>query len=184
MYHGTKCADIEAFKVIDREGSPPDFGRGVYFTSNLLQAEKWACKNGTGGIVYECTLDCESFSMLSINNSEDDDLYYTLYLCRLGLEDIVPDAVGGFSEADVVFGCMLRNPKSFCKKAALFNDGDMTFEEFKKHTQLFQGNMNQYCMKTDSVLKLINNTAWKFHIVDVVNGKYVIKETIDIPAPV
>jgi len=184
LYHGTDCLDIEEFKIIERDKSQPDFGSGVYFTSNLLQAEEWACRNGKEGVVYECSIDLCAFKTLSLGNPENEDLYYTLYLCRLGLEDIAAETIEGFDDSDIIFGCLLRKPKPFLKNAQLFNEGDLTFQAFKKRTKLFGEEMNQYCMKSASVLDVINRSPWKYHIVSNTNGNYLITETIDIPAPV
>ena len=94
IYHGTSCRNIKRFDL-NHAREKTDFGKGVYFGIDLNLAKRASCKAGKMGAVYECDLDLKLFNVFECR---DEDFIYTVYLCRLGLEDIAEDAVDNFEE--------------------------------------------------------------------------------------
>lgn len=181
LYHGSKDSDIEEFVLRNREIPNLDFGKGVYFTSHFEQAQQWACRNGTPGVVYECDVDLSRLTTLPLDDFDNEDIYYVLYLCRIGLEEIAPDAVEGFDNADVIYGYMLDgHTKKFEKYAESFNEGDLSFADFKEKTKLFGVDKDQYCFKTESAIKILNAGFQKIHLVEKQGESYIVTETFDL----
>lgn len=181
LYHGTKDADIKEFRLKNRKNARLDFGRGVYFTSHFEQAKEWACRYETPGVVYECDVDLSNLTTLSFNDPDNEDIYYVLYLCRIGLEEIAPDAVDGFDDADIIYGYMLDGcMRDFEKYAELFNEGELSFEDFKKEIKLHGIDYNQYCFKSKYAIKLLNDGIQRAYLVEKRGKEYIITETRDI----
>lgn len=180
LYHGSKYSDIDEFVIQDHELRNLDFRKGVYFTSHFEQAQQWACKDGTSGVVYECDVDLSKLTALPLVNSDDEGIYYILYLCRIGLEEIAPDAVDGFDDADVIYGYMLDGcTKKFEKYAELFNAGELSFADFRGKTKLFRADKDQYCFKTESAIKILNAGFQKIYLVEKQGENYIVTETFD-----
>ena len=158
LYHGTKCQDIISFDFAHSKQNS-DFGKGVYFTTNFQQAIEWSVKHSETGAVYECDVDFSGFNVRSFLSDQDENQLYVLYLCRIGLEEIVPDSVDDFEKADFVSGFLLDGSVSdFCEKADQFNQGDITFEEFRNRIKLYGKGKDQICVKTAGALDYINRS--------------------------
>ena len=177
LYHGTKCRNITKFDF-EHSRKEVDLGKGIYFTSDFEQAEFWSCHYGDIGAVYECDIDLSKFKILSYNPI-DEDLIYILYLCRIGLEEIVPDSVSEFENADIISCLMLKKIERFLADAESFNEGIDTQEEFSEKIRFFNKKPEQLCIKSDFALEEINNSIKKVYHTKKENGKIKI-EKIDI----
>lgn len=157
IYHGSQYTDIEQFEF-GHSRTKLDFGEGIYFTTNIDQAKEKSCKNKLGsGAVYECEVDLSQFRILRFESPTDEDLTYTLYLCRINLEDVAKDTIPGFGESDLIWGSMLDGKiKQFEELAELFNAGDRSYEQFISQIDLFGSTCDQLCIKTDYALALVN----------------------------
>lgn len=174
LYHGSSSRDIKQFSFKNSR-KKLDFGKGVYFTSNFEQAKEWSCHHGKQGAVYECELDLSRFKLLMFDK-EEANLIYILYLCRIGLEEIVPDAVDDYNQADIIIGPLLDGSiKGFEKLAEQFNAGDLSFSNFSDQIKLFTNGKNQYCIKTINALKAVNASIQKVYFT-----KRIHKNKIDI----
>ena len=133
-----------------------------HFTTNFEQAKTWACKNNAEGAVYECYLDLSEINHLSYTN-KDQDLYYLLYLCRIDLEDVAKETVKNYREIDLVIGPVLDGKvKKFNDIAEQFNSGEISFEDFLRNIEFFQG-YNQWCVKSQKLIDHINNNKIILH---------------------
>lgn len=161
LYHGTSCRDIKQFDL-NKGRKNIDFGKGVYFTSSFQQALEWSCRHSSNGAVYECELDLSAFSGLNFS-AEDEDVYYYVYLCRLDLEDIVPDAIDNTEGLDYVQGVMLDGKiRGFEQIAEKFNEGDITIDEFKQAVEFWE-NKNQVCIKSEQAIAAVNASILKVY---------------------
>lgn len=159
IYHGSSDRTIKKFELNNAKARTAlDFGKGVYFTSKFEQARAWSCKYTETGAVYECDIDFSDL-ILQYNNTENDDLLYLLCFCRIGLEDIASEVAEGFDDADVIVGLMLDGTvKDFYRIAEQFIEGDLTFEELKEKTIIYDDQKrNQFCLKTKKAFELLNN---------------------------
>ncbi len=80
----------------------PGVARIINLTTYFEQAKNWSCKRSTKGAIYEFDIDMSNIEHLQLSNN--DDLYYVLYLCRLGMERIANDEIDGFDKADIISG--------------------------------------------------------------------------------
>ena len=162
LYHGTGNRTISTFDF-EHCKKKRDFGLGVYFSSNYDQAVEWSCHDSAEGAVYVCDLDLSSFSLLELK-SQDDDLFYILYLCRIDLEEIVPDSVDNYDKADIIAGPLLDGKMTcFRNIAEQFNGGDISANRFigiVRH-KLFNSTHDQYCIKTKRALDAVNASIQK-----------------------
>ena len=157
IYHGSDCANIESFEF-GHSRIDLDFGKGVYFTTNLEQAKIWSCKNSAHGAVYECDIDITALNVLYLEGKANEDLAYTLYLCRIELEDVAKDTIANFEEADLIWGELLGGSiKKFKKAAEKFNEGNISYENFTSRMKLYNNSNNQICIKSEYALQLVNN---------------------------
>lgn len=157
LYHGSPYRNINHFDFRHNRRGDLDFGKGVYFTSNFEQAKEWSCNKKKTGAVYECDIDLSSFKIIHYNSRENEDLLYILYLCRIGLEDIAVETINGFDKADIIAGLMLDGRTvDFRIIAEKFNEGDISFDEFSKQTKLYENVFDQFCIKTQRVLDMVN----------------------------
>lgn len=162
LYHGSSSRGITKFSFKNCRNDC-DFGKGIYFTTNFEQAKDWSCKYSKTGAVYECEVDLSRFSVLSYWEKVED-LVYILYLCRINLEEIAPDAVDDFDKADIICGLMLDgNVPNFREFAEKFNEGDISYEEFYKQVKLYENGYNQICIKSKAALEAINASIQKVH---------------------
>lgn len=169
LYHGTNCRDIKEFKIISREKCIPEYGNGVYFTSNFEQAELWSCSRSNLGAVYEINIDLRK---LKGKNLENDDLFYYLsYLNRIDLNELVKECLDELNAFDYIYGKMLKNISEFIENAEKFNSGDIDLMEFKKLTKWFGNGMDQYCFRNDKSRKLINDSIVKIYFTEKVGKK-------------
>lgn len=175
LYHGSKNRDIDKFDLLFGR-SDVDFGRGIYFTSNKSQAMEWSCR-GPGnvyGAVYECDVDLSQFIGVEYS-SEDQDLYYLLYLCRLGLEDITPDVIDGIEKFDFIQGVMLDGKvNDFNKIAEKFGEGELSLAEFIEKTELWK-DKNQVCIKSERALRNVNANIRAVHFTHKIKGSVVVE---------
>ena len=154
FYHGTDNRNIERF-VMFNKSPKKDFGKGVYLTTNIEQAKEWSCKYSVTGAVYEFDINLENLKQLDLSNVED--LYYVIYLCRINLEDIAKETIDNFDNADIVSGFMLDGSiGDFEKIAELFNEGELSYDEFYSKINMFDKDKNQICVKTEQGLAEIN----------------------------
>ena len=161
LYHGSPDRNIEKFKIISRENNTPEFGDGVYFTSNKVQAKKRSCLNSKSGAIYEIDIDIDK---LKGRNLENDDLFYYLsYLNRIDLKELVDECLDELDGLDYISGKMLKNIDEFKINAEQFNNGDIVLEEFKKLTKWFGKGYNQFCFKTNKAIDLVNNSITKIY---------------------
>ena len=158
IYHGSDCCNIENFEF-GHSRQDLDFGEGIYFTTSFEQAKSWSCRNSTRGAVYECDIDFSALNVLRLEGKANEDLAYTLYLCRIKLEDVAKDAIDNFAEADVICGELLGGRiKKFKKDAERFNKGDISYEEYRSRMKLYNNTNDQICIKSDYALQLVNNS--------------------------
>lgn len=176
LYHGTNNRDIEQFKIIYREENPPDFGAGLYFTSNFEQAKQWSCSKSNIGAIYEIDIYLDSLIGKNLNN--DELFYYLSYLCRIDLENLVDECLNELNNVDYVYGKMLKEINNFKSIAEKFNSDDISFEEFKNATKFYDNSMNQYCFRTRKAVDIINKSITKKYLTKK-EGKIIIIENID-----
>lgn len=152
LYHGSKDPNIIKF-MLNNDSKQLDFGTGVYLTTNQGQAEAWAKRKNGAVYVFDVNLE-----KLSVIKYKDEDLDYVLYLCRIELEDVAKEVIDSFEEADIISGQVLDgNVKNFGRIAEKFNEGDIKYEEYKKHVKLF-GDKDQLCFKTQRAIDLLNQS--------------------------
>lgn len=161
LFHSSPERNIKEFKIIVREDNTPEFGDGLYFTSNIEQAKKWSCSKSKKGAIYEIDIN---IVQLKGKNLENDDLFYYLsYLNRIDLKELVDECLDELNGLDYVYGKMLKNIDDFKIYAEKFNEGNIELKEFKKLTKWFGKGYNQYCFKTDKAVDLVNNSIKKIH---------------------
>lgn len=176
LYHGSSSRDIVQFDL-SHGRTAVDYGKGVYFTSNFEQAKEWSCRNSSEGAVYECDIDLSPFKGFNFG-ANNEDVYYYIYLCRLELEDIVPDSVDGAEDVDYVQGVMLDGKiRDFEEIAERFNEGDLSFEEFKNAISFFE-EKNQTCIKSDRAISEINANITVVHFTKKYGKSVQIENTI------
>ena len=56
VYHGSSSRSITKFDLRHSLRTNLDFGKGIYFTTNIEQAIAWSCRNKPVGAVYECEI--------------------------------------------------------------------------------------------------------------------------------
>lgn len=171
IYHGTDCRDILSFDF-NHCGDNKDFGKGVYFTTKIEQAIDWSLKLSSTGAVYECDVDFSGLKIQSFSSKDNEDQMYVLYLCRIGLEEIVPDAVDDFDKADVIYGYVLDGSvRDFMQIAEQFNQGDISFDELCEKAKIFGDEKDQICVKTSRALELVNHSiCCEYHTNKAGNG--------------
>lgn len=175
LYHGSPDRNIEKFKILFRKNNTPEFGDGVYFTSNKNQAKEWSCFKSKNGAIYEIDIDIDK---LKGKNLENDDLFYYLsYLNRIDLKELIDECLDDLNGLDYVFGKMLKNIDEFKINAEKFNNGDIELEEFKKLTKWFGKGYNQYCFKTNEAIDLVNNSITKIHYTSRVENNTIIQNS-------
>lgn len=176
LYHGTSYRDIEQFKIICRKRNPPDFGTGLYFTSNFEQAKQWSCSKSNLGAIYEIDIDLDLLVGKSLNN--DELFYYLSYLCRIDLENLVDECLEELNSVDYVYGKMLKEVNGFKLNAEKFNSGDIDLKTFKNTIEFYDDNMNQYSFRTSKAIEIINKSIIKKHLTRKI-GKIIILENND-----
>ena len=161
LYHGSPNRNIKKFKIIPRENNTPEFGDGIYFTSNIKQAKLWSCSNSKQGAIYEIDIE---INKLKGKKLESDDLFYYLsYLNRINLNDLIDDCLDELNGVAYFFGKMLKDINNFKIYGEKFNNGDIELDEFKKQTKCFEKRYNQYCFKTKEAIDLINDSLDKIY---------------------
>lgn len=178
IYHGTANNNISVFDFGHCKENR-DFGKGVYFTTNIDQAKEWSVKHSAAGTVYEYDVDFSDLKARVFSSKLDEDQLYVIYLCRIGLEEIVPDAVDNFDDADIVVGFMLDGQiRNFRFIAEKFNQGDISFEEFRDKLKMYDEGKSQICIKSARALDLVNNSKRRVYTITKTSGKIFIKETV------
>ncbi len=158
LYHGTSDRNIKKFRIIPRKHNPPEFGDGVYFTSNYKQAEKWSINDSDVGAVYVVDVDLNELNGLDLDNCSDRDLYaYIAYLNRINLRDIAIECLDELDDKDYIKGQVLICLKDFYPLAKGFNKGKKSIEDFKKLIKVSK-TFNQYCFRSEKALRLINKS--------------------------
>ena len=157
IYHGTKCTSIQNFEF-GHSRVNLDFGEGIYFTTNLAQAMEFSCKNKNHcGAVYESEIDVSKLKILRLKGQENEDLAYTLYLCRICLEDVAKETIDDFEESDIIWGELLDGKiKQFKKISELFNCGDVSFDVYAPEVKLYDSSNDQICVKSLEALAMVN----------------------------
>ena len=150
FYHGTETKGIRKFEL-GYSRCDIDFGAGVYLTTNFKQAKDWVRQNGS---VYKFDIDQSKFKWIEYKG---EDLYYVLYLCRIGIENIAKEAIDSFDSADVIAGKMLKGIKKFKIHAESFNEGNLSYDEFAEQVELFD-EMDQVCFKSQRAIDILNNS--------------------------
>lgn len=179
VYHGSSSRSITKFDLRHSLRTNLDFGKGIYFTTNIEQAIAWSCRNKSVGAVYECEIDITGFSVLNLDK-KDEDLLYVLYLCRIGLEDYA-DTVDGFENADIVMGLMLDGKvKKFEDLAERFNTGDVPYDKFYEQVELYSNGYDQICIKSKDALQQINTSIKKVYYTQKTMGNIQIVKTVNI----
>ena len=113
LYHGSRNKELKKFDFEYDSSSTFDFGKGIYFTSNFERAKAWSCHENGEGAVYEIDIDFTSADLnKKIFSKDEDDIYYVLYICRLGMSELAPEFVDDFEKYDVVVGPVLRGKKN------------------------------------------------------------------------
>ena len=163
LYHGSPNKNIKKFKIISRENNTPEFGDGLYFTTNLEQAKEWSCYKSKTGAVYEIEIDLEKLKGKKLEN--DDLFFYLFYLNRIDLKELVDECLDELNGLDYIFGKMIKNIDEFKENAEKFNEGDIELEEFKKLTKWFGNGYNQYCFKSKEAIDLVNKSIKKIHYI-------------------
>ena len=168
IYHGSPDRNIKKFELNYRKARTDlDFGKGVYFTSKFEQAQTWSCKRTKSGAVYECDVDFTNINLLQYDSSRDEDLLYLLCFCRIGLEDIASEVAEGFDEADVIEGLVLDGTiPDFQKVAEQFVEGDLTFKELEEASKIYGDSKNQFCLKTEKALDILNSGLCKVYFTE------------------
>ena len=163
LFHGTSKQNLKTFKIIKRKNNTPEFGDGLYFTTNLEQAKEWSCYKSKTGAVYEIDIDLKK---LKGKNLENDDLFYYLsYLNRIDLKELVDECLDELNGLDYIFGKMIKNVDEFKENAEKFNEGDIELKDFKKLTKWFGKGYNQYCFKSKEAIDLVNKSIKKIHYI-------------------
>ena len=179
VYHGSSSRSITKFDLRHCLRTNLDFGKGVYFTTNIEQAIAWSCRNKSKGAVYECEIDIAGFNILNLDK-KDEDLLYVLYLCRIGLEDYA-DTVDGFENADIVMGLMLDGKvKKFEDIAERFNSGDISYDDFFEQVKLYGNGYDQICIKSKAALKHINASIKRVYYTQKSMGNIQVVQTVNI----
>lgn len=177
LYHGSRNKELKKFDFEYDSSSTFDFGKGIYFTSNFERAKAWSCHENGEGAVYEIDIDFTSADLnKKIFSKDEDDIYYVLYICRLGMSELAPEFVDDFEKYDVVVGPVLRGKKNasmdrYKDMAERFNEGDIAFNEFRNNTCLSNEDFDQWCFKSRKAFEYINANLTK---------KYVIKKCYNI----
>ncbi len=154
VYHGTSYGDIEKFEIRESDRGL-DFGKGVYFTTNRKQAEEWSLNRSDKGYVYKCELDCSDLKVLRYAE-KSEDFIYSIYLCRIKLEDVAKENIENFEDADIVFGLMVDGKiKEIVNKLEQFNEGDIDYSELFNAIDVFEDEKNQICVKSQYALKKV-----------------------------
>ena len=169
LFHGSSSRNILEFNFRHSRNNL-DFGRGIYFTTNFEQAKDWSCKYSNEGAVYECDVDLSQFRVLRYQ-AKERDLLFILYLCRIGLEEIAPDAVDDYDKADVIWGRVLDgNMKDFNALAERFNEGEVLYPEFEKQVELYENGYDQVCIKSREALERVNAAIKKVYYTRKIRG--------------
>lgn len=163
LYHGSSNKNINNFKIIPRKNNIPEFGDGLYFTTNLDQAKERSCYKSKTGAVYEIDIDLEKLKGKNLKN--DDLFYYLSYLNRIDLKELVDECLDELNGLDYIFGKMLKNVDEFKENAEKFNEGNIELEEFKKLAEWFGKGYNQYCFKSKEAIDLVNKSIKKIHYI-------------------
>ena len=181
LYHGSSSRKIKAFNFRHSRKNL-DFGKGIYFTTNFDQAKAWSCRNQSEGAVYECDIDLSQFNVLSYQEKEQN-LLAILCLCRIGLEEIAPDAIDGYENTDVIWGRMLDGRMAnFSDLAERFNGGEISYPEFEKQVELYEESYDQLCIKSKKALETVNASISKVYHTKKTKGKIDIVNQIDYGA--
>lgn len=173
IYHGTNERNLPFLDDIKKRFDL-DFGNGIYLTSNIDQAIEWSCRHQNEGAVYEYEIDLSALKELKLSIAEDD-YYYLCYLCKINLEFIAKETIDNFEDADVVYGCMIKNVKKFKDKAEEFNEGNINLEEFKNITKIHNAK-DQFCFKKEKAINLVNEGIQKIYYTERKNTEIIIKD--------
>lgn len=165
LYHGTPCANIKEFKIIERNIDSntlhygTDLGPGVYFTNNKGKAMEWACKKGNSkGYVYVIDINLKDLKGL-IRKEPDEDYCLICAFSRTNRASIL-DEIDGYSEADYIRGKIVNDTKQFEEHSNFLLDENMedwqtAFNKFKESI-CFYKSYEQFCFKSQKALDLIN----------------------------
>lgn len=173
LYHGTSYRDIKKFKIIDRKQHYPDFGTGLYFTSNFEQAKQWSCSKSAKGAIYEIDIDLEELVGKNLNN--DELFYYLVYLCRIDLQNLVEECLDELDNVDYVYGKMIKKVNHFKLNAEKFNSGDIDMTKLKKYTNFHNDDMNQYVFRTNKSVELINKSIIKKYYTKKIGNNIIVE---------
>ena len=155
LYHGTSDREIQDFTIISREKYPPDFGDGIYFTSNFQQAKEWSCYRSELGAVYCIDIDLEGLKGIELKDNEL--FFYASYLNRIDLRELVFECLEELDGKDYVYGSMIGSPKEFVDLAEEFNEGNIDLSELIKKTRIKRG-YDQYCFRSIRAVNRINDS--------------------------
>ncbi|WP_026523461.1 MULTISPECIES: DUF3990 domain-containing protein [unclassified Butyrivibrio] len=147
LYHGSPCQNITKFNI-DYSRNELDFGKGIYFTTDEEQAKQWSLKGNVGsGAVYEISIN-PSLMNIKRYTTYSDEFIETFCLCRVGLEDTIPD----LCKYDAIYGYMLDHDSSRIIKYT--NDYVMGIADaatVRANLRLFD-HRNQFCIKKQELL--------------------------------
>ncbi len=192
LYHGTDKSDLE---YLDNTKSKPDndFGIGLYLTSNICQAKKWAKRKSkcTGkGAVYESEIDLNNISLNILEYTGDEEDYnYLCYLCRYETEVVVNEIIPNFESVDIICGPMIGNSGEYKSAIDCFHGEDIPFSSMKDKIKYINYNVecdisnfedlesriklygDQYCFKSKRVIEMFNKGIKQVTYIEKINGK-------------
>ncbi len=199
LYHGTDKIDL-VYLDNTKSKEDNDFGIGLYLTSNIYQAKKWAKRKSryTGkGAVYESEIDFNNISLNILDYTGGGEEYnYLCYLCRYEAESVVNEIIPKFENIDIICGPMIGNAYEYKSAIDCFHGEDIQFSSIKNKIKSINYNIkgdittfedlentikhygNQYCFRSKKAIEMLNKGIKQIIYLERVNDKIITRKQL------
>ncbi len=154
LYHGSD-REFERFDLKCAKRFK-DFGRGMYLTSDIVQAQKWAQRKGeknNRAYIYQYEFDKTGTAALKILELLEYDKAWIDFICKNRIK-------GEDSDYDIIYDRIADNQYAYISETLMeYEEHKITVEKATQRLKFSNSRADQFCFKTEKALERLCKKA-------------------------